>query len=140
MKKRVLSMGMAMILAMSTLAGCSSGNATKDTAATTAAAAATTAAAAAETTAAPAAEASNVLYSNGGPQEFFETPWLNPGSFMYNKTLYDHLLVADNALSPKEGQLAATYEMSADGKTLKFTLRDNIFWHDGEAITADDIK
>ncbi|MEG2700797.1 MAG: hypothetical protein RR995_06395, partial [Hungatella sp.] len=77
MKKRVLSMGMAMILAMSTLAGCSSGNATKDTAATTAAAAAaaTTAAAAAETTAAPTAEASNVLYSNGGPQEFFETPW-----------------------------------------------------------------
>ena len=28
--------------------------------------------------------AANTLYTNGGPEEFFETPWLNPGSFVYN--------------------------------------------------------
>lgn len=136
--KRILSLGMAFILAASALAGCSS-----KPAPTTAATDGTTAAV--TTTTAPAAEPaassdSNVLYSNGGPQEFFETPWLNPGSFTYNKVLYDHLIVADNSLAPAEAQLAATYDMTADGKTLTFELRDNIFWHDGEAITADDIK
>lgn len=143
MKKRLLSLGLAAALVASSLAGCGSGNSGGAGAAevavptTTAAGAAT-----AETTAAPATGGadSNVLYSNGGPEEFFETPWLNPGSFFYNKALFDHLLVADNALAPKEGQLAESYEMSADGMSLTFTMRDNIFWHDGEPITPDDIK
>lgn len=143
MKKRLFSLGMAAVLAASTLAGCGSGNtggagAGEVAAPTTAAAGA---AAEATTGAAPAAAAdANVLYSNGGPEEFFETPWLNPGSFFYNKVLFDHLIVADNSLAPKEGQLAASYEMSEDGKSLTFELRDNIFWHDGEAITPEDIK
>lgn len=84
-----------------------------------------------------------VLYSNGGPQEFFETPWLNPGSFMYNKVLYSRLIVADEKLNPIEGDkdaLAKSYTYSADGKKLSFELRDDIFWHDGEKITAEDIK
>ncbi|NLJ91214.1 MAG: ABC transporter substrate-binding protein [Clostridiales bacterium] len=83
----------------------------------------------------------NVLYANGGPEEFFETPWLNPGSYMYNKVLYSRLIWADENLSPisGEGDLAKSYEMSDDGKTLTFTLRDNIKWHDGEPITAEEI-
>ena len=61
---------------------------------------------------------------------------------MYNKTLYAHLIFADENLAPVsgEGDLAKSYEMSDDGMTLAFELRDNIFWHDGEAITADDIQ
>lgn len=84
----------------------------------------------------------NTLYSNGGPEEFFEAPWLNPGSFVYNKVLYDRLIYADENLDPisGEGQLAKTYNMSEDGKNLTFELRENIFWHDGEPITAEDIK
>lgn len=81
-----------------------------------------------------------VLYSNGGPVEFFEHPWLNPGSFTYNKTIFDRLLVADDTLAPVAGQLAATYDISADGMNLNFELRDDIKWHDGEKITADDVK
>lgn len=86
--------------------------------------------------------AANTLYANGGPEEFFEAPWLNPGTFVYNKVLYDRLIFADEKLDPipGEGQLAKSYEMSEDGKNLKFVLRDNIFWHDGEPITAEDIK
>lgn len=83
------------------------------------------------------------LYSNGGPQEFFETPWLNPGTFMYNKVLYSRLLVADENLNPIQGDkdgLAKSYTYSEDGKQLSFELRDDIYWHDGEKITADDIK
>lgn len=84
----------------------------------------------------------NTLYTNGGPEEFFETPWLNPGTFVYNKVLYDRLIFADENLKPipGEGQLAKSYELSEDGKTLKFELRENLSWHDGEPLTADDVK
>ena len=86
--------------------------------------------------------AENTLYTNGGPEEFFEAPWLNPGTFVYNKVLYDRLIFADENLDPipGEGQLAKSYEMSEDGLNLKLTLRENVFWHDGEPITPQDIK
>lgn len=141
--RKILSLGLAAAMSATLLAGCGSGNKTSAPATEPATAAAT------ETTkgdqgtepAAPAGEA-GVLYSNGGPTEFFETPWLNPGTYTYNKTLYAHLIFADENLAPVsgEGDLAKSYEMTEDGKTLTFELRDNIFWHDGEAITADDIQ
>lgn len=81
-----------------------------------------------------------ILYSNGGAVEFFETPWLNPGSFTSSKVLYDQLIEADENLQPKEGELAKEYKMNEEGTELSFVLKDNIFWHDGEAITAKDIK
>ncbi len=89
-----------------------------------------------------AAEAEKMIYSNGGPEEFFETPWLNPGTYTYTKVLYSHLIVADENLAPipDHPDALATYEYSEDGKTLKFTLRDDAFWHNGEQITADDVK
>lgn len=89
---------------------------------------------------APAAE--KMIYTNGGPEEFFETPWLNPGTYMYNKTVYAHLIVADENLNaiPNHPDALATYEYSADGKTLVFTLRDDAYWHDGEKVTPEDIK
>jgi peptide/nickel transport system substrate-binding protein len=33
---------------------------------------------------------------------------------------------------------AATYEVSEDSKTFTFTIRDNVNWHDGEPVTAED--
>lgn len=35
--------------------------------------------------------------------------------------------------------LAKDYTISDDGKTYTFTLKDNIFWHDGRPLTADDV-
>lgn len=84
-----------------------------------------------------------VFYSNGGPEEFFETPWLNPGSFIYNKVLYSRLIGADKDLNPlKESPdaLATSYDYSKDGKTLSFELRDDATWHDGSKVTAEDVK
>ena len=83
-----------------------------------------------------------VIYANGGPEEFFETPWLNPGTYMYNKTLYAHLIVADENLSPiaDHPDALAAYEFSPDGKTLTFQLREDAYWHDGEKVTPQDIK
>lgn len=85
-------------------------------------------------------ETRQTLYSNGGPVEFFETPWLNPGSYTYSKVLYDHLIESDSDLAPSKGELAKEYNLSEDGTELVFELRDDIYWHDGEKITPEDIK
>ena len=81
-----------------------------------------------------------ILYSNGGPVEFFETPWLNPGAYTSTKVLYDHLIEADANLQPSKGELAEDYTLSEDGTELVFNLRDDIYWHDGEKITPEDVK
>lgn len=81
-----------------------------------------------------------VLYSNGGPVEFFETPWLNPGSYTYSKVLYDQLIEADENLKPVGGELASDYTLSEDGTELVFNLKEDIYWHDGEKITPEDVK
>ncbi len=136
--KKILSLTLAAAMSAALLAGCGSGNTSGSTAAAESPGLTETTKAA-ET---KAAGESGVLYSNGGPTEFFETPWLNPGTYMYNKALYAHLLFADENLAPVtgEGDLAKSYGLSEDGKTLSFELRDNIFWHDGEPITAEDVQ
>jgi len=80
-----------------------------------------------------------VLKTNGGPVSFIETPFLNPGLFMSMKVLFDHLIVADADLSDFKPQLA-TYKVSPDGREISFTLKNGIKWHDGSAITAEDVK
>ena len=35
--------------------------------------------------------------------------------------------------------LADSYTISADGKTYEFWLKDNAHWHDGKALTIEDI-
>jgi peptide/nickel transport system substrate-binding protein len=37
------------------------------------------------------------------------------------------------------GDLAARWEVDADGRTWTFHLRDGLFWEDGEPLTADDV-
>ncbi|MEL3905854.1 MAG: ABC transporter substrate-binding protein [Treponema sp.] len=81
-----------------------------------------------------------IFRTNGGPLQFFETPFFNPGFHMSTKVLYDHLLVADHSLGVKGGQLAESYTILDGGKAVEFVLKDNIYWHDGEKITAEDVK
>jgi len=42
----------------------------------------------------------------------------------------------DNQFTP---DLAESYDVSPDGLTYTFTLRENLFWHDGEPITSADV-
>jgi peptide/nickel transport system substrate-binding protein len=81
-----------------------------------------------------------VMKMNGGPVQFFETPYVNPGLYMSQKVLFDHLVVADENLTPSKGELAKDYTVSEDGKVITFILRDDIYWHDGERITPQDVK
>jgi len=36
--------------------------------------------------------------------------------------------------------LAEKYEISKDGKSFTFTLREGVKWHDGQPLTAEDVK
>jgi len=38
------------------------------------------------------------------------------------------------------GDLAESWVISGDKKTYTFTIRENIFWHDGERLDADDVR
>jgi peptide/nickel transport system substrate-binding protein len=49
-------------------------------------------------------------------------------------------LVSENPITGEvEPKLAKSWEISEDGLEIVFTLRDNLKWSDGEAITADDV-
>lgn len=87
-----------------------------------------------------AEEAAKTLYTNSGPMEFFHHPWLNPGQYMTQKVIWDSLIGCDAEMVPTDGRLAESYEMSEDGLSLTFVMRDGITWHDGTALTAEDVK
>ncbi|MEK9160292.1 MAG: peptide ABC transporter substrate-binding protein [Patescibacteria group bacterium] len=48
-------------------------------------------------------------------------------------------LVKYNALTGNFDEDIATHTLSEDQLVYTFTLRNNVFWHDGEEVTADDI-
>lgn len=81
-----------------------------------------------------------VMYTNGGPEEFFWYPLVNPGYMISTELIFDKLINADPSLSPTDGMLAESYTVSEDSKSIEFVLRDGLTWHDGEPLTGDDVK
>ena len=88
----------------------------------------------------PDANGKMIMRTNTGPIEFFEHPWFNPGLFIANKVLFDRLITCDGGLAPTRPKMAKHYSLSADGMTLTFIMKDNLKWHDGSPLTADDVK
>lgn len=88
----------------------------------------------------PDEDGNEVLRTNTGPVEFFQNPWFNPGIFMPSKVLWSRLIIGDGSLTPSEPQLAESWDMSDDGMTVSFTLRDGLTWHDGSALTVEDVR
>lgn len=80
------------------------------------------------------------LYTDGGPVEFFHDPVVNPGLYLYQELIFERLIGADSELNPTEGQLAESYSVSDDGKTVEFTLRKGVLWHDRKPLTGADVK
>jgi len=52
--------------------------------------------------------------------------------------IFDGLLTYDLKLQPQP-QLATAWDVSADGLTIRFTLRAGVRWHDGKPFTSDDV-
>ncbi|WP_409254057.1 ABC transporter substrate-binding protein [Bacillus sp. SCS-153A] len=61
-----------------------------------------------------------------------------PGLDLVN-LLYDNLFVLDENNQPQPW-LVKEYQVSEDGLTYDFTLHEDIKWHDGEPLTAEDVK
>jgi len=53
--------------------------------------------------------------------------------------LFDTLVELDAATLQPAPSLASSWEVSDDGKVYTFTLREDVFWHDGEPFDADDV-
>lgn len=84
--------------------------------------------------------ADKTMYTNTGAVNALEHTATNPGLFWHQEIVFDRLLNADASLTPTDGMLAESYEVSDDGKTITFQIREGVKWHDGEAFTADDVK
>jgi len=87
----------------------------------------------------PNEDGEQVMYTNGAPSQFFEVNWSNLGIFAHSKFAFDTILEADGSMTPIGGELAESYNVSEDGKTFTFTLRDDVTWHDGEPMTVEDV-
>ncbi|MBN8204281.1 ABC transporter substrate-binding protein [Bacillus sp. NTK034] len=61
-----------------------------------------------------------------------------PGLDLVN-LLYDTLFNLDENNQP-EPWLVKDFKVSKDGLTYELTLHDNVKWHDGKPLTADDVK
>lgn len=84
--------------------------------------------------------ADKTMYTNGGAVNNLEHTATNPGLYWHQEIVFDRLLNADASLAPTTGSLAESYEVSEDGKTITFTVRDGVKWHDGVDFTAEDVK
>lgn len=80
------------------------------------------------------------MYTNTGAVNSLEHLATNPGLFWHQEIVFDRLLNADSSLTPTDGSLAESFEVSEDGKTITFTVREGVKWHDGVDFTAEDVK
>lgn len=71
--------------------------------------------------------------------------YINPLLAQYNDVDQDLAALLFNGLLKINSQgviepdLASEYQISDDKKSYTFKLHDNVFWHDGEKLTADDV-
>ena len=63
---------------------------------------------------------------------------LNSPTLLPATKIFEGLLTYDFALSPQP-MLAESWEVSADGLTYTFKLRQNVKWHDGKPFTSADV-
>ncbi len=62
----------------------------------------------------------------------------NPVDRDVDRLLYSALIKFDERGLPQP-DLAESWGVSADGKSYNFSIRANALWHDGEAVTSDDV-
>jgi len=86
-------------------------------------------------------------YEYGGSLRFpyDQDPTIQPLTNIWNINLrifalmYDRLVITDQYWRPIPW-LAESWEFSADGTIVTFHLVDNATWHDGDPVTAEDVK
>jgi len=61
-------------------------------------------------------------------------------SGVVNGQVYESLLTRDEKTLELEGVLAESWEVSEDGLTFTFRIRDGVTFHDGHPLTVEDVK
>lgn len=73
------------------------------------------------------------------PDNFDFNPAALQQDFQLMASYLDPLVwIDDQTMEPTAG-IAESWEISKDGKTITFAIRDDIKWHDGDALTAEDV-
>lgn len=62
----------------------------------------------------------------------------NKSYYHFSKLIFEGLFEFDNDLNVV-GELAESYNIKNDGRTIEIKLKDNIFWHDGEKFKPEDV-
>jgi peptide/nickel transport system substrate-binding protein len=65
--------------------------------------------------------------------------WTDVYSSLVGGYVYEYLATASAIDGTPVPQLADYWELAGDGITYTFYLAENAMWHDGEAVTADDV-
>lgn len=69
--------------------------------------------------------------------DLLDNPWKNLQ--FHAGLMYRNLFLADSSFETVENDLAQSYQVSSDGLEYSITLKDDIRWSDGEALTIDDV-
>jgi peptide/nickel transport system substrate-binding protein len=75
----------------------------------------------------------------GGNAQLFNPLTASAGFSWYNK-YFNTLVLYDVGFQNISGDLAQGWVISRDGKTVTFTMRKGVKWHDGTAFTSKDVK
>lgn len=62
----------------------------------------------------------------------------NESYHFFSKLIYEGLFEFNNNLEPIQ-KLASTYTIKNEGTTISIKLREDVYWHDGEKLTASDV-
>ncbi|MDI6823517.1 MAG: peptide-binding protein [Bacillota bacterium] len=73
------------------------------------------------------------------PANFNPHIWPTQYDVYITSLVFDSLVEADTSLK-WQPELAEKWDVSPDGRTITFTLREGIKWHDGQPLTAEDVK
>ena len=65
--------------------------------------------------------------------------WVNRGG-LHKTLVFRSVLVGTPDLNDVKPDLAESYTVSDDKLTYSFVMREGLKWHDGEPLTADDVK
>jgi len=68
----------------------------------------------------------------------FENVWLNRSKF-WGSLVFQGLLMADTDIGNVNPDLCEEYIISTDGMKYTFVLKENLYWHDGERLTTEDV-
>ena len=63
----------------------------------------------------------------------------NLSYYYFSKLIFEGLFEYNENMEPVE-QLAERYDIVNDGKTILVTLRKDVYWHDGEKFTSEDVS